>query len=98
MYLLSLFRLVPHFGRYLYDCPLMKKDEKNENIDASHHFFMLAAFLVVALTAVFPCATSKTSQAHAATVTLTITVSAHTVHPNQKITVTGQGFASNDAV
>lgn len=98
MYLVSLFHLVPIFVKCPYYRFLRKKDENNETIDAPHSFFYDSPFLVMALTAVFPFTTSKISQAHAATVTPTITVSAHTAHPNQKITVTGQGFAANDTV
>ncbi|MDQ2903806.1 MAG: hypothetical protein M3Y81_09665 [Chloroflexota bacterium] len=55
-----------------------------------------ASRLPVLVAAGFTFATSKTSRAHAAIAPPTITVSAHTVRPEQKITVTGQGFAPND--
>jgi hypothetical protein len=59
---------------------------------------LVATLLVVAFVATFPFAHSGISRAHAATATPTITVSAHTVRPKQKIAVIGQGFAPNDTV
>lgn len=60
---------------------------------------LLVAFLsVTVVTGGFTFANSGISRAHAATTTPSITLSDHTVHPRQKITVTGQGFAPNDMV
>lgn len=59
---------------------------------------LVVAFLMVALVAGFTFANNRTSRAHAAAATPTITVSAHTVHPRQKVTITGQGFAPNDTM
>src|SRR5260370_28337550 len=60
--------------------------------------WLVATFLVMAFVAGFRFAKSGMSQAHAAPATPTISVSAHSVRPNQKITITGQGFAPNDTV
>ncbi|GHO48461.1 hypothetical protein [Ktedonospora formicarum] len=59
---------------------------------------LVAAFLVVAFVTGIPFTKSGMSKVLAATVTPTISVSAHTVHPRQKITITGLGFAPNDTV
>src|SRR5260370_4157835 len=56
---------------------------------------LVAAFLVVTG---FTFANNRISQAHPGTAAPTISVSAHTVRPNQKITITGQGFASHDKI
>jgi hypothetical protein len=61
-------------------------------------FFLLAALATMALLVSMAFGTVAAPQAHAATTTPTIALSDSTVHPNQKITVTAQGFAPNDTV